>query len=99
MTVHAVQAPPANNDHLYAAYDWRVFSDEAGQITEGAIGRAGSLDRAKQRVAEALDELPALGLAHGEVARVDVRRDPGGTKQIVAVAVRDGSAAIAWSYH
>jgi hypothetical protein len=97
--VHADEKPPTANDDLYAAYDWRVYSDEAGQITEGAIGRAGWFDRAKQRVAEALAELPALGLAHGEVAKVDVRQDPGGTKRIIAVAIRDSSSVITWSYH
>lgn len=76
------------------AYDWQILIQHDGRFRTGAIGRTKTLTRSRERIAEALKELPNGVKAHAEVLLTNLY-DPNWT-QLIEVAARERDGLIGW---
>lgn len=67
-TAMAETTPPSPSS--YRAFDWKVVFTVDGRNHEGATGRTDSADRARGRVAQELNKLPAGISAYGIVTAI-----------------------------
>lgn len=87
--------PEAIGEELYRAFDWRVVRTVGGQALEGAVGRTRAQSRARERLVEALDELPDGVSGHGELVLTSVV-DPQ-MRHVIGLVHRDRDGTVRWS--
>jgi hypothetical protein len=79
----------------YIAYDWRVVHTIDGHPHNGAMGRTARLDRTKQRVIEALSQLPLGTAARAEIIRTHLFGEI--PDVVLAIAHHDNGKKITWT--
>lgn len=95
----AASAPEVTDPNVHVegrSFDWHVYRRGTyGERITGAVGVSGVLDRAKERVVEALDEIPVGVVAQAVIQLVHAAGPP---RRTVARAVREHDGRITWTY-
>jgi hypothetical protein len=77
------------------SFDWHCYRYQDGERVFGAVGAAGRLDTAMQRVAEELTEYVTAAYA---VIKVTFHSHFEPEQQVVVKAVRDINGEVSWSF-
>lgn len=95
--LNGVKIDRATEDDPYRAYDWKITYFVDDELREGAIGRAVSRRRCRDRVSQELAGLPPGTVARGVIVRVSVV--DADFRFVIATADRDERGSITWTGH
>lgn len=88
-----LEAVRASDD--YRVYDWQIMiRGEGPEMRMGAVGRCGTRERCRERIADELAALPAGVKAHGEVIAGHLFNPD--WRRLIEVAARERDGSIGW---